>query len=72
MTRRDSIFSTFRMGPAAQGRGLCDRVFFRVAKSRNLYGENIPIITYNLKVKSKTPSYRYISVVQGLPNFFDT
>ena len=37
--RRDSMFPTFRMGPAASGRRLCeiDRVLFRVTKSRVLY-----------------------------------
>ena len=36
MTRRDSIFSAFRMEPADSGSGLCDiyRVLIIVAKSR--------------------------------------
>ena len=36
MIMRDSMFSAFRMDPAASERGLCDidRVLFRVTKSR--------------------------------------
>ena len=48
INRRDSMILVFRMGPAANGRGLCDidRVFFKVAqlRAKNVEHEkNIPI-----------------------------
>jgi len=60
------------MGPAASGRGLfdIDGVLFRIAKLRvKKLGSPYTTKIYRLLVKSKTPSYQYISVVQGLPNF---
>ena len=70
--RRDSIFSLFVIGPVASGRGLCDidSVIFRVTKSRvRKLGSPSTTKIYRFLNKIERPSYRYIFVMQGLPNF---
>ena len=65
------MFSTFLMGPAASGRGLCDidSLEYEVTQSRikqlglpGLPDEITVIITYNLYVNWKPLNYRYIFV----------
>ena len=66
------MFSVFRMGPAACGRRLCDigRVLLRVIKRVKMGGPGTAkLIVWRLQSKTKQPSYRYILVAQGLPNF---
>ena len=73
--RRNSIFSAFRMGPAASERGPWDfdRVFFGVGKSRvkklevlarRKYTNNLGFL-----VGIIIGTYMYIFVVLGLPIF---
>ena len=68
------MISAFRIDPVASGRRLCDidkvtdysELLSHVSENgKSCQSENIPII---LEIKKKT-SYRYISVVPGLPNF---
>ena len=60
------MFSAFRVGPVASGRGLCDinRVFYKGFKSHvRKLGSPSTAKIYRLQSKPKNPNYRYIFVV---------
>ena len=69
--RKDSMFSAFRMGPAACGRELCDIVSLQSRKGQqNIKNRSPSTSELNWSyVKKLTWKYRSNFAVLGLPNF---